>query len=164
MKIAFGNLEIKYFTSMILLRFTKTILFIFIYFGFLSCKNYYIPLNSFREQFNGIDSSKLILVNTRDPYGFISEYYANPILYIKCVDKNNNPYELKNGPSIEIRFTEKNNKRTIYYFDRLYLQDTLIIGDRSRILGLRKGISINNVKLIEVQDGHKKFEYVQQKK
>jgi hypothetical protein len=69
-------------------------------------------------------------------------------------------FELKNSPSIEIRFTENDNKRTIYYFDRVQVQDTLIIGDRSRFLGLRKGISINNVKLIEVQDGHKNFKYV----
>jgi hypothetical protein len=92
--------------------------------------------------------------------GDIAEYMANPIDYINCVDKNNNPYKLKNSPSIEIRFTEKNNKRTVFYFDKIYLQDTLIIGDRSRFIGLSKGISINNVKLIEIQDGHKDFIYV----
>jgi hypothetical protein len=92
------------------------------------------------------------------------DYFANPIDYIKCVDKDNNPFELKNSPSIEIRFTEKNNNKTIYYFDRIYLQDTLIIGDRSRFLRFRKGISINNVKLIEVQDGHKNFKYIDKNK
>lgn len=128
--------------------------------GFISCKTYYIPIESFKEQFNGIDSTKLKIVNTRGPAGDIVQYPANPIEYIKCVDKDNNPFELKNGPSIEIRFTEQNNKRTVYYFDRVFLLDTLIMGDISRFIHYRKGISINNDKLIEVQDGHKNFKYV----
>jgi hypothetical protein len=139
-------------------------LYILLVIGFISCKTYYIPVESFKAQFKGIDSTKLKLVYTQNPYGFITEYLANPIDYIKCVDKENNPFELKNGPSVEIQFTETNNKRTVYYFDRLILQDTLIIGERSKILGLRKGISINNVKMIEVQDGQKKFKYVDKKK
>lgn len=140
-------------------------LFTLIVIGFISCKTYYIPVDSFKTQFNGIDSSKLRIVSTQGPMGDIADYHANPIDYIKCVDKDNNPFELKNSPSIEIRFTEKNNKRTIFYFDRVYLQhDTLIVGDMSRFFYIQKGISINNVKLIEVQDGHKNFHYVDKKK
>ena len=47
------------------------------------------------------------------------------------MDKNNNPIEFKNSSSIEIRFIEKNNKRTMFYFDRIYVQDSVIIGDGS---------------------------------
>jgi hypothetical protein len=142
----------------------KTEFLFLLFLGLISCKTYYIPVESFKEQFNGIDSTKLKIVNTRGPAGDIAQYPANPIEYIKCVDKDNNPFELKNSPSIEIRFTEQNNKRTVYYFDRVFLQDTLIIGDMSRFIHYRKGISINNVKLIEVQDGHKNFKYVEKRK
>lgn len=142
----------------------KTGFLFLLFFGLFGCKTYYIPVESFKEQFNGIDSTKLKVVNTRGPAGDIAQYPANPIEYIKCVDKNNNPFELKNSPSIEIRFTEQNNKRTVYYFDRVFLQDTLIIGDMSRFIHYKKGISINNVKLIEVQDGHKNFKYVEKRK
>lgn len=135
-----------------------------IFLGFISCKTYYIPVENFRAQFQGIDSTKLKIVNTLGPAGDIVEYPANPIEFIKCVDKDNNPFELKNSPSIEIRFTENSNKRTIYYFDRVFLQDSLIIGDMSRFIHYRKAISINNVKLIEVQDGHKNFKYVEKRK
>ena len=147
----------------ILAKSIKLLFFIFIVTGIISCTTYYIPVESFKSQFNGIDSSKLRIVNTRGPYGEIDQYLANPNDYIKCMDKDNKPYELKNGPSIEIRFTQNNNKRTIYYFDRVFLKDTLIIGDMSRIIRYRKGISINTVKLIEVQDGHKNFKYVDRK-
>lgn len=128
--------------------------------GFIGCKTYYIPLESFKEQFRGIDSTKLRMVNTKGPMGDIVEYPANPIEYIQCVDKNNHPVVLKNSPSIEIRFTEHDNKKSIFYFDRVFLQDSLIIGDKSRFIHYRKGIPIGNVKLIEVQDGRKNFKYV----
>ncbi len=130
----------------------------------ISCKTYYIPVQSFKEQFNGIDSTKLRLVNTRGPAGGVAAYFANPIDYIKCIDKNNMPFELKNSPSIEIRFTENTNKRTIFYFDRVFLQDSLVFGEMSRLIRVRKGIPLGNVKLIEVQDGHKNFRYVENKK
>ncbi len=149
---------------MIKTRLIRAGLLVIIVFGLFSCTTYYIPVESFKEQFNEIDSAKLIIVNTRGPAGDIVEYLANPIEYIKCEDKKSNPIELKNSPSIEIRFTENNNKRTIYYFDRVFIQDTLIIGDMSRFVHYRKGISINNIKLIEVQDGHKDFKYVGKRK
>src|SRR5665648_761808 len=104
----------------------KTCLFSFILVISFGCKTYYISVQSFKEQFIGIDSTKLRIVNTRGPAGDIAEYLANPLEFIKCIDKNNQPLELKNSPSIEIRFTENNNKRRIYYFDRVFLQDTLI--------------------------------------
>ena len=145
-------------------KITKTCAIIFIAVGFISCQTYYIPIDSFKSQFKGIDSNNRRLVKTRGPAGDIAQYYANPIDYIKCIDKNNNPHELKNSPSIEIRFTEYNNKKTVFYFDEVYLQDTLIVGERSRFISLKKTIPINNVKLIEVQDGKKNFKYVDTKK
>lgn len=60
-----------------------------------SCKTYYIPVQSFKEQFNGIDSTKLRLVNILGPSGKVSEYFTNPLDYLKCIDKNNKPVELK---------------------------------------------------------------------
>ncbi len=139
---------------------TKTGFLLLIVFGLISCKSYYISVESFKEQFAEIDSTVFKFVKTRGPAGDIVEYRANPIEYIKCIDKDNNQIELKNSPSIEIRFTEKNKKRTVFYFDLVFLQDTMIIGDISRFIYYQKSISINNIKLIEIQDGHKNFKYV----
>lgn len=145
-------------------QFLENKLIILFLLGFISCQTYHIPIDSFKAQFSEMDSTKLRTVYAKGPAGDIVEYRSAPIDYIKCVDKKNNPVELKNGPSIEVRFTEKNKRKTIFYFDRIFLQDTLIIGDRSRILGLSKTISINNVELIEIQDGHKNYKYVDKKK
>ena len=68
------------------------------------------------------------------------------------------------NPSIEIRFTEKTNKRTTFYFDQIFIKDSTVIGDSSRFIYHRKAIPNKNIKLIEVQDGHKKFKCVDEKK
>jgi hypothetical protein len=122
-----------------------------------ACKTYYIPIDSFRSQLRNVNPSTMRVTTTSGPLGGLYVYPANQIQYIECMDKKGNPFRLKNSPSIEIRFTEKSKKKTIFYFDSVLLSDSLIIGDRSRFIGAQKSISINNIKLIEVQDGHKDF-------
>lgn len=125
-----------------------------------SCKTYYIPIEIFNDQLKDIDSVELKTVNTKGPMGDVVTYKTYPIDYIKCVDKKNNPFELKNSPSIEVRVTDKNNKKTYLYFDQMYVQDSILKGDGSRFIYYKKEIPIKEIKLIEVQDGHKKFKYV----
>ena len=144
---------------------TKTILFSIIIIGLIffmsSCKTYYIPVDSFKQQFAGMDTSKLKEVTTRGPMGDKVKYKTFPIDFIKCVDKNGNPVELKNSPSLEIRFTDTNNKKTIFYFDLISVDETYVRGVQSRfITSIKKTIPLNTIKTIEIQDGKKKFSYV----
>jgi hypothetical protein len=136
--------------------------------GFLtlsSCKTYYIPLDSFKQQFAGIDSTKLKDVQLGGG-GILmvsgNHYLANPITTIKCTDKNGKPATLKNGPSIEARFTYgEDNRRTIFYFDQIFVTDSTVTGVQSRFMpSIRKTIPLNSVKKIEVQDGKKNYHYV----
>ena len=127
---------------------------------FSGCKTYFIPVDSFTEQMKDIDSVELKTVYTKGPMGDVVSYQTYPIDYIKCVDKNNNPVKLKNSPSIEIRFTDKNNKRTYFYFDQIYIQDSTVIGEGSRFIDYQKQIPLKEIQLIEIQDGRKKFKYV----
>ena len=144
---------------------TKTILFSVIIIGLIfflsSCKTYYIPLDSFKQQFAGMDTSKLKEVTTRGPMGDKVKYKTFPIDFIKCVDKNGNPIELQNSPSLEIRFTDTNNKKTIFYFDLISVDETYVRGVQSRfITSIKKTIPLNTIKTIEIQDGKKKFSYI----
>ncbi len=122
-----------------------------------SCKSYYIPVNSFKSQFTDIDSTSLKPVIVKDPAGTRHVYLANPIDFIYCEDKDGNQHKLQNNPSIEIRFTDYKNKRTVFYFDRVFMNDSVIIGYRSRFAGLKQEIPIKDVIKIEVQDGQKGF-------
>ena len=140
-----------------------TILIVGILF-FTSCKSYYIPLDSFKQQFASIDSTKLKLVEmTGGGSLWVTEQYlANPITKIQCTDKNGNPAQLDNGPSVEIRFTYgKLNERTVFYFDRVFVTDSLVFGVPSRFIPtIRKTIPLNEIKKIEIQNGGKNYKYV----
>ena len=140
------------------------ILTIFILTILSSCKTYYIPVDSFKEQLSDIDSSQLRMVKTRGPAGEIVEYPANPIDQIKCIDKDGNKTNLQNSPSIETRISTSDGKRTIFYFDRIYVQNDTLIGYRSRFIGLPKKIPLTEIIKVEVQDGQKKFNYVEEKR
>ena len=129
-----------------------------------SCTTYLIPVDSFKKQFAGIDSTRFRQVNVIGPIGETYNYLANPLRTINCVDKKGNPFELVNSPSIEIRFTYGDkNKRTIYYFDRIYVNDSCIIGVQSRFISsIRKTIPLKSITKIEIQDGKKNYHYKNQ--
>ncbi len=146
---------------------TKRLFILLVFSGlliFTSCRTYLIPVESFKQQFAGIDSTKLKPVEmTGGGLLYVTEsYLANPIIKIKCTDKKGNPAELDNGPAIEIRFTygEKNH-RTVFYFDRVFVSDSLVTGIQSRFIPtMKKSIPINSITKIEVQNGGKNFKYV----
>ncbi|MES2808301.1 MAG: hypothetical protein V4619_06735 [Bacteroidota bacterium] len=124
-----------------------------------SCKTYYIPVDSFRQQFKGLERSKY--VTTQTPLGSKQSYDTYPIAFIKCIDKNGSETALKNGPSIEIRFTTNDNKKTVFYFDLMSIYQDTVLGVKSRFVpNIKEKISLTNVKSIEVQDGKKKFKYL----
>jgi hypothetical protein len=129
---------------------------------FTSCSTYLIPIENFEEQFQNINASSRKEVKVRTPYyGITTKYLANTINGITCVDKNNNSVILRNSPSIEIRIIEKNGKKTIFYFDRVYLENSIVYGDKSRIPGFEKGIPLDSILKIEIQDGKKNFKYLE---
>jgi hypothetical protein len=128
---------------------------------FSSCKTYYIPVESFKQQFAGMEESSMREVTTRGPMGDRVKYKTYPIDYIHAVDKNGNPVTIPNSPSIEIRFTDSANKRTLFYFDLMRIEGDNITGTQSRFMtNFKKTISISSIKKIEIQIGKKSFSYV----
>jgi hypothetical protein len=124
-----------------------------------SCKTYFIPIESFKNQFENLDSSDLKVVSICGAVN--GSYLANPIERIKCIDKKGNPIELVNSPSIEIRFTRRDKKKTILYFDRVLLYDSVIYGSQSRIIpSIINTVPLNQVTEIEIKDGHKNYHYI----
>lgn len=124
-----------------------------------SCSTYQIPVDSFAEQFKDRDPAQLNKVSTLSPFGGTSNYTTNSVEEILCVDKNNNIKKLKKSPSLEIRVTKKNKKRTIFYADQVFVRDSLVCGLKSRILDVKDCIELKDIVLIEIQDGHKNYKY-----
>lgn len=125
-----------------------------------SCTTYLIPKSSLVEQLAPIDSTQLVNKNVYGPVAGQYQYLANPITTILCEDKNGESRTLTNSPSIEIRVTETNNKKTIFYFDRILIVDGKLVGVRSRFAPfIDKQINLEDIQLIEIQDGKKNFRY-----
>jgi hypothetical protein len=135
--------------SIILLTITAT-----------SCASYIIPKESFVKQLAGIDSSKLKSVFVKGPMGDKVTYLANPLDKIVCYDQTGKEVLLINSPSIETRVTLNNDKIVIFYFDRIVLINGIIYGVESRFLNFRTSILLSDIAKIEIQDGKKKFSYV----
>ncbi|MEQ8546340.1 MAG: hypothetical protein RIC03_00425 [Cyclobacteriaceae bacterium] len=125
-----------------------------------SCTTYLIPKSSLVEQLGSIDSTQLVNRRVIGPVATQYEYLANPITTIRCVDKNGQSQTLVNSPSIEMRVTETDNKKTIFYFDRTLIQNGQLIGVRSRFAPfVDKQIDLEDIQVIEIQDGQKNFKY-----
>ncbi len=124
-----------------------------------SCSTYQIGIESFEKQFKDHDPAQLNRVTTQTPSWGTIEYQTNSADTIFCIDKHKNIKKIKKSPSLEIRITEKNKKRTIFYADQVFVRDSLICGEKSRILNRSKCIPLKNVKLIEIQEGHKNYRY-----
>jgi len=126
-----------------------------------SCQTYRIPTSSFVNQLSAVDSTSLKPVTVIGPVGEKTQYLSNQLQILRCIDKKGNPVELVVKPSIEIRVHDLEGKKTIFYFDRTMLVDSVLIGARSRFIpgGYLKEIEIKNIRLIEVQDGKKNFRY-----
>lgn len=124
----------------------------------VGCTTYKIPVESFREQLGGAAMQPVIM---EGPLGERISYEANTIRTIHCVDKDGQPAELTNGPSIEARFTTSDGRRRTLYFDRLMLRNDTLIGSPSRFLeNLVTTIPVASITKVEVQDGNKDFFYV----
>ena len=129
-------------------RKLNQVIFLLFILSLNSCTTYLISLDSFKHQFAINDSVKSNTVT-----------FGGKIKTINCTDEYGHPFELKNSPSIEIRFTYgSRKKRTVFYFDNIFVNDTSVTGFESRFFSsIKKTIAINSIKKIEVQDGKKQF-------
>ena len=126
-----------------------------------SCTTYIIPVESLKAQFSEIDSTDFVNVVVSGPVGGSYNYLANPIKSISCIDKHNNQVELINSPSIEMRVTENGNRKTIFYFDRIFVSKSYLYGVQSRFApSITRTIPLKDITKIEVQDGKKNFKYI----
>ena len=125
-----------------------------------SFKTYTIPVESFRQQFAGMDRDQFVEVTVKPPKGRKFSYKTFPLHNIHCIDKAGDGYQLTKTPSLELRVTDIAGKRTVFIFDTIFVSKTDISGERSRFLGLKKTIALDNIAKIEIQDSKKRFRYV----
>jgi hypothetical protein len=126
------------------------------------CKNYTIPVESFREQMTKSGSEKLREVEINNPINSIRniKYEANSIKTIIVIDKKGEKVKIENSPKLEMRITRKNGKKYILLFDTVIVENDTLKGARSRLMqNLRREIPLTDIEKIEIQDSGKVYEY-----
>lgn len=127
----------------------------------LGMEIYTVPVISFKEQFGSMMTMQWKTVKVKTPNGSIISYDTFPIDEIKCFNRHEIPCNVKVKPSIEIRITHLKNKKSIFYFDRIRVQDNKIIGQNLRTFKFKdEEISLETISKIEIQDGKKYYRYV----
>jgi hypothetical protein len=122
---------------------------------------YTIPVDSFREQFGNMASMELKVVKVQSPRGMIQTYKTFPIKKVRCINDSSLPVTLNIKPSFEMRITDNRGKRTIFYLDRICVENDIITGHQSRKLGfIQKTIALSDISKIEIQDGKKYYRYL----
>tara|TARA_R100000935_G_C2707466_1_gene112720 strand:- start:66 stop:521 length:456 start_codon:yes stop_codon:yes gene_type:complete len=141
----------------------KLILAIGILSLFHSCKNYTIPVESFRDQMTVPGNKKLreVEINNPTPYSYSNiKYDANSVEFIVVIDKKGNKVKLENSPRLEMRITRKSGKKYILLFDTVIVENDTLKGARSRIMqNLRREIPLNDIDKIDIQDSGKVYKY-----
>lgn len=128
----------------------------------ISCKTYTITPENLKKQIIESNSNYLEDVKVNNPLSQFSniKYQANSLKYLNVYDKNGSLSFLQNSPSVEMRVTQKNGKRKIFYLDTVTLENDTLKGSKSRFLGLNDKIPFDQIIKIEVQDGGKNFYYI----
>jgi len=124
------------------------------------CTTYELSLNTLEKRFAEIDSSDLVLTRVKGPFGETYSYLRHPGKFIPLENKEGEVVEVKISPSLEMKVTHDGGQKSYFYFDKVYVTDKYLIGDRSRFMdGFHKEIRIESIEKIEVQDGKKNFKY-----
>jgi len=101
------------------------------------------------------------LVKVQTPRGIIQTYKTYPIEKVCCVADSDLAVTLNIKPSIEMRITDNRGKRTVFYLDRIRVENDILTGHQSRRLGfIQKTIALSDVRRIEIQDGKKHYRYI----
>lgn len=125
-----------------------------------SCKTYTVSPQSFNEQFGNVDYD---LSTSRSVSGSIY-YNGYQIKKINVIDKNGKTKILDNVPSLEMRVTLNNGKRSHFYFDSMKLKSDTLTGHKARFLPwMIVKVPFSDVVKIEIQESGKKIEYMNTK-
>jgi len=129
--------------------------------SFFSLPTYTISPESFVAQFQGIDKVSLKPISISNPTSHFTriKYLANQIKKIEAVDKNSHRVLLDNSPALEVRITRTNGKRTIFFFDTMYIENGHVYGIKSRLMNLYGNLPVAEIAKVEIQNGRKRFRY-----
>jgi hypothetical protein len=134
------------------------VIYLFIALALSACKTYRLPPNELVSQMRAAQPKELHVTHSATPFAS-SQYTGNGITELTCYDKKGNKTTLPITPAVEMRITDTNGKKHLFYFDTVTLEDSVLAGKNSRILSTKRRMNIGAMKKVEVQNGGKAYRY-----
>ena len=122
-----------------------------------SCSTFTITKESLIQQLNENQN----VSKTSNVLSLGNEYYSNNLQKIKCTDKDGKEVYLYTAKNMNFIITKTSTGKTVnLYFDTVYFKNDTLFGLKSRILGGKRKIPINDVSKIVIQTETKRFDNV----
>lgn len=112
------------------------------------CSSYSITNTSFVNQIN----QNSTLTKTQNIPSLGTNYYSNNLSKIQCLDKNGQEIIINPDKNTNFKFTnKKTGKSTTLYYDTVYISGDSIFGLKSRILGGKRSMAMDDIDKIYVK-------------
>ena len=111
------------------------------------CASYTVSKESLVEQLHENDGTN----KTRNIASLGTAYDSNNLVKIKCFDKNGKEVLINANKNTTFAITTTTGKTVSLYFDTVYLSNDSIIGLKSRIVGGKRSIALNDISNIQVK-------------
>lgn len=122
-----------------------------------SCSTFTITKESLIQQLNENQN----VSKTSNVLSLENEYYSNNLQKIKCTDKDGKEVYLYTAKNMNFIITKTSTGKTVnLYFDTVYFKNDTLFGLKSRILGGKRNIPINDVSKIVIQTETKRFDNI----
>lgn len=126
----------------------KKILLLAILITISSCASFTISKESLADQLEKSQS----VSKTNNIASLGTAYYSNNLQKIKCLDKNGNEVLLSASKNMNFVVTKTSTGKSVnMYFDTVYIKNDTLFGLKSRIIGGKRMIALNDVSKIIIQ-------------
>ena len=135
----------------------KTFTFLLLSLILASCSTFKISKESLVQQLKENQN----ISKTSNVASLGTGYYSNNLQKIRCKDKNGHDIDLYTGKNMNFVITRKSDGKKInLYFDTVYFKNDSLSGLRSRILGGKRSIAVNEISEITIKSETKRFDNV----
>jgi hypothetical protein len=95
-------------------------------------------------------TSNTLIIPTPVGIGIFIRYDSNKLSKVLCYNKKGEKVYVSVNQNTELIVTDKQGKTHKFYLDTVFLQDNALHGLRSRILGMERSVSIDDIAKIEI--------------
>ncbi len=114
-----------------------------------------MTVSSLAEQMQGVNQASMKKVGVKMPSGPSAEYMANTVDSLQCAEE-----KIANGPRLMMRITDKEDNQVTYYFDTVFLEDSILTGSTSRLEGFKTKVRLKSIEKIQFFDNRLDIKYL----